>query len=109
MNPKTVKTAGQAAVILLVIGLLAASPPLRFGLFALAAFCAFFPAVFTAGKWRIAGVAIGIVALVLAAVEFPEASAHMQKYRQRAKPQAAVTRLVQKQPSACVATTHAEA
>ena len=109
MNPKTVKTAGQAAVILVIIGLLAASPPLRFGLFALAAFCAVFPAVFASGKWHIAGAAIGIAALVLAAVEFPEASSHMQKYRQRAKPQAAAVYLIQQQPSPKETTAHAAA
>lgn len=91
MNQKTVKTAGQVSVIVFIIGLLAMSPPLRLALFVLAALCAAVPSVFAAGKWRIACIAIGIIAIVLATIEFPDANAHMQRYRQRAKPSAVPT------------------
>jgi hypothetical protein len=97
MNQKTVKTAGQISVIVFVIGLLVMSPPLRLALFVLATLCAVVPSVFAVGRWRIAGIAIGIAALVLAFVEYPDASAHMQQYRHRAKPQGAPTSLIPRQ------------
>lgn len=105
MNPKTVKTAGQVSGIVFIIGLLVMSPPLRLSLFVLAALCAVVPAIFASGKWRMAGIAIGIAALLLAVIEFPDASSHMQQYRQRAKPHA-TTGLIREQP---VHTIRAEA
>lgn len=98
MNQKTVKTAGQFSVIVLILGLLVMSPPFRFSLFVLAAFCAAIPSVFTSGKWRGAGIVIVIAALALAAVEYPAASSHMQHYRQRAKPKPAPTSCLPNRP-----------
>jgi hypothetical protein len=89
MNQKTVKVAGQVSVIIFIIGLLVISPPLRFALFVIASLCAAVPAIFTSGKWRIAGIVIGIAALALALIEFPDARSHIEQYRQRPKPQTA--------------------
>jgi hypothetical protein len=83
LKQATVRTAGQASLILFVIGLLIMSPPLRFSLFALAALCAFLPAVRGPVKWRITGIIIVIVAVIFAFNEWPAASGHMKHYRER--------------------------
>lgn len=97
MNQKTVKTAGQVSVIVLIIALMLMSPPLRLGLFILAALCAAVCAVFAVGKWRIAGIVLVLAALALAVAEYPAATSDMQDYRQRAKPKAAPTSLIPNQ------------
>jgi len=94
MNQKTVKTAGQVSIIVLVIGLMLMSPPLRLGLFILAVLCAAVPAVFAVGKWRIAGIILVLAALAFAIAEYPAATSDMQNYHQRAKPKAAPASLI---------------
>ena len=100
MNQRTVRTAGQASVILFIVGLLVMAPPLRFALFMIAAFCAIFPAVFSSMKWRIIGVMIVIIALIFSFLEWPDAKRHMKNYRERSGPGHQVSH-VQELPPLC--------
>ncbi len=81
MHPKSIRTLGQVAILLLVIAALISAPPLRLGLAALAMICACFPAALGSGKWRIVGLVAALLGLILAVATWPLARKHMQKYR----------------------------
>ena len=81
MHPKSIRTLGQVAILLLVIAALIPAPPLRLGLSALALICGGFPAALGSGRWRITGLVAALLALALAVTTWPQARKHMLEYR----------------------------
>lgn len=81
MNPRSIRTVGFAAILLLVIAAVSPAAPLQLFLYAVAAFCAFLPLAFGSEKWRIIGLVVMILGLAMAAKAWPQARKHMQDYR----------------------------
>jgi len=81
MHPKSIRTLGQASLLLLLIAALAPAPPLQLALAALAGLCAGISAAFGSGRWRIIGLVVTLLALAMALTTWPQARKHMQHYR----------------------------
>jgi membrane protein implicated in regulation of membrane protease activity len=83
VNPKSIRTLGQVAILLFIAAGLMMSPPLQVFLAILAALCAFIPAAFGSGKWRVIGIVVMILSVALAITQWPKARKEMQDYRTR--------------------------
>lgn len=91
MNPKSASSLVWLSVVLLLLGVVAMNPTLRFGLSVTAGIIAAIPAILGRKRLRIAGIVIFVVSAVIATVSYPASKQHMEQYKKRIEEQARLT------------------
>lgn len=83
MKPESARTLAWVAGILIVLGLMIASPGGAIACFTLAALSALAPAIRGPGRLRILALLLLIAGLALSAITYPDFSNEQDRYRQR--------------------------
>jgi di/tricarboxylate transporter len=91
MKPKTPRALAEFAVILVIVGLIITDPLAGFSILVLAGIITALALAFGSKIMRLAALILLVIILALAIWKFPDARLHLQRYREHAPKQPAIT------------------